>query len=88
MATGNPTTVTDAFGEEYIFWTDALDVKFWTSLRSWTQTAFAQAVSDGPIDVTIDDTGLISVTYLGADGSRLAKASRRDGTSGTWSDRY
>lgn len=84
MSIGNPTIVTDPFGEEYTFWTDGTDVKFSTNLRAGPITAFSQPEEDSPIDVTISAAGALTCTYLDTDGSRLEKSSQRDGDSGTW----
>jgi len=84
MAAGNPCICTDAFGEEYTFWTDALDVYFSTNLRPDPIWAFEQLVEDGPIAANIDDMGRIAVTYLDEDGNRLTTYSDQDGDEGTW----
>ena len=85
MAEGNPVIATDRFGEEFMFWTDAANVLFSTDLRTSPITAFAQEEEDSPIDVTIDPTGKMTVTFIETDGDRATKSSQRDGDSGTWS---
>ena len=85
MAALNPVSVTDPMGgETYTFWTDGTSVLFTTNLRASPITAFSQPVADSPIDVSIDATGLLTVTYLDGSGNRLSKTSPRDGDSGSW----
>lgn len=85
MAAGNPVAVSDAFGEQYLFWTDGVHIYFSTNLRATPINPFDQAVADAPIDATIDQAGLVAVTYLDADGNRQSQHSHLDGDSGSWS---
>ena len=84
MAVSNPRTITDLYGEEYTFYTEGTDVKFVTDRRTTPITAFAQEVSDGPIDVDQDAAGGLTVAYVSAGNLRLSKSSQRDGDLGTW----
>ena len=84
MAAGNPIVTTDAFGEQYTFWTDVLAVKFSSNLRAGPISAFNQEVSDSPVDVDIDQAGLLSVTCLDASGNRVSQHSHLDGDAGSW----
>ena len=84
MAAGNPVCAIDLFGEQYTFWTDDVHIYFSTDLRAGPFTAFNQEVADSPVDVISNQAGLLSITYLAADGNRVTKSSQLDGDTGSW----
>jgi len=85
MAVLNPVTATDLYGERRTAWTDGVHVYICSNLFPTPILVVNQPTADSPIALTVNPAGLLTITYLAADGSRLTKSSQRDGDSGTWS---
>jgi len=81
MAIANPAIATNLFGEQFTAYTDGDEVYIGSDLMS-DVLAFVQPEEDSPIDLDCDDTGLLTITYLDTDGSRLTQSSCDDGE--TW----